>query len=571
LNSAASTPWILLDGLALVFLSLPLPAQTVGGDLAQRFRFDGFSQGEELGYAVSSAGDVDQDGFDDLIVGAPFARPDGFSETGIADLYSGRTGNLIRQFDGFLTFDQMGASVSGGRDVDGDGVPDLLVGSPHANPNGLYDAGSVFLFSGATGMTIHRFGGAEKDDLFGNSVAFAGDMDGDGVAELIIGAHGTTVQGDSLAGSAFVFSGRSGALLHRFDGSSTNRGVGRVVAGAGDVDGDGFADLILGVPGSSPPGNPSVGSVFLYSGATGNLIRRLNGPAKSDSFGISVAGTEDVDGDGVPDLIVGAPALKVKGLASAGAVFLYSGATGNLILRIDGTMDNGALGSSVAGLGDFDGDGIPDLAAGAPHSSPDGIPGAGSAFVFSGATGSQLFRFDGRESSDGFGFAVSCAGDVNADGRADMILGAPFAHPVSYLETGSALVFTFNPILEASAEELSVASGGTIDYAIDFSGKEAFSSYAVLLSLGGTGPTGLRGLAVPLTRDRFFLASLKGHTPPQARGFQGRLDALGRASARFSALPGGLPAKLAGRTLYLSAVDKRLDLASVARKLVFLP
>jgi len=559
-----------IAGPALTGFSPLLPAQLVGGDLEQRFRFDAFSTGDELGYAVSTAGDVDQDGRDDLVVGVLFAQPNGLNNTGSAYVYSGRTGNLIYQFDGFESFDLMGYSVSGGKDVDGDGVPDVFVGAPHADPNGHYNAGSAFVFSGATGLQIHRFDGASDEDLLGNSVALAGDMDGDGLAELVVGAVNTTVNGVSQAGSVFVFSGGSGALLYRIDGSDPVQTFGKAVANAGDTDGDGFADFLVGTPDTYLNNHVVAGSVFVYSGATGNLLLRLNGPSDGFRFGTSVAGAGDLDGDGLGDLLVGNRTASAP-RDDPGTVFAFSGANGRQIFRFDGDADTPSFGRSVAGPGDVDGDGVPDILVGATFSSEYGPAPGNSAFLFSGATGALLFRFDGLTYQNGLGISVSGAGDVNGDGRADLILGAPFEQTETSPDQGAAFVFTFNPILEASAGELSIASGGTIGYAIDFSEREAFSGYRILLSFGGTGPTSLRGLAVPLTRDRFFLASLKGNTPPQARGFQGRLDALGRASARITALPGGLPAKLAGRALFLSAVDKRLDLASVARKLAFLP
>ncbi len=559
-----------IAGLALTGFSPLHPAQLVGGDLEQRFRFDAFFRGDELGYAVSTAGDVDQDGRDDLVVGVLFAQPNGVNNTGSAYVYSGRTGNLIYQFDGFESFDLMGYSVSGGKDVDGDRVPDIFVGAPHSDPNGHYNAGSAFVFSGATGLQIHRFDGASDEDLLGNFVALAGDMDGDGLAELVVGAVNTTVNGVSQAGSVFVFSGGSGALLYRIDGSDPVQTFGKAVADAGDTDGDGFADFLVGTPDTYLNNHVVAGSVFVYSGATGNLLLRLNGPSDGFRFGTSVAGAGDLDGDGLGDLLVGNRTASAP-RDDPGTVFAFSGATGSQIFRFDGDADTPSFGRSVAGPGDVDGDGVPDILVGATFSGEYRPAPGNSAFLFSGATGALLFRFDGLSHQSGLGISVSGAGDVNGDGRADLILGAPFEETSLYQDRGAAFVFTFNPILEASAGELSIASGGTIGYAADFSEREAFSGYRILLSFRGTGPTGLRGLAVPLTRDRFFLASLKGRTPPQARGFQGRLDALGRAAARFTAVPGGLPAKLAGRTLYLSAVDKRLDLSSVARKLAFLP
>ncbi len=560
-----------LAGLAQAFLPPALSAQTVGGTEDLGRRFNGLAMDDEFGFSVSDAGDVDGDGFVDLIVGAPGADPKGLSAAGSAFVFSGATGEQLWRFDGLGAGDYLGWSVAGAGDVNGDGFDDLIAGAVKADPNGLPYSGSVFVFSGATGEQIWRFNGLGAGDRLGWSVAGAGDLDGDGFNDFIVGAPYADPNKHGSAGSAFVFSGASGLQLFQFDGLGIQSFLGKSVARAGDVDGDGVPDLIVGAYGAHPHGLPNAGSAFVFSGATGARLLRFDGLRAFDLLGYSVGGAGDVDGDGFDDMIVGSPGAAPNGLTYAGSAFVFSGATGAQLWRLDGKASSDHLGHSVDGAGDIDGDGLGDVIVGAPFAHPSGIYQAGSTLVFSGATGTQLFRLDGLTARAALGFSVSRARDVDRDGVPDLIIGAPLAHPNGLSHAGSAFVYTFNPILTASADVLSVTSGGRIDYAIDFPDVDAGASYQILLSAHGTGPTTLNGLLIPLTRDKYFHASRNGKTPSGTSGFQGILNENGKAIAHVTVPPFALPLKLLGHhfPITLVVINSNFDFCSVARTLNF--
>lgn len=359
-------------------------------------------QGNGFGCSVSDAGDVDGDGKGDVIIGSPI-------EAKIFVL-SGATGSFIYIFAYFE--DYGGFSVSGAGDVDGDGRSDVIGGAPFYGgvpPNSI---GKATVFSGSTGDSIWSFYGDSVDYLFGWSVSGAGDVDGDGRPDLVIGAR----RGLGGRGKAYIFSGRTGYQLYVFSGD--NPYFGSSVAGAGDVDDDGRADVVIG--------DPYANRAYVFSGRTGDTLWVFSG---AGVFGASVSGAGDVDADGHTDIIVGAPSADIDTLTGCGKAYVFSGVDGHIIWEWNGEASYDRFGHSVSGAGDVDieKDGRADLIVGAPEADPFGLFNAGKAYVFSGRTGEILCEFNGDYVAAGFGYSVSGAGDVNLDGKDDVIVGAPIA------------------------------------------------------------------------------------------------------------------------------------------------
>src|SRR3990172_601415 len=340
LSTGLSTP------LMLVFLVTP-----AFGQLNLLSQKDGAAQNDRLGYWVAGAGDVNGDGVPDYIIGAPYADPGGISSSGCAYVYSGASGALLYQKNGTLVNEVLGASVAGAGDVNGDGRDDFIIGTKT----------QAYVYSGATGNLVYQKGG-------GGPVAGAGDVNGDGRADFII----------SNSSQSYVYSGSTGSLLYQKSGGSS-------VAGIGDINGDGRADFLIGDQ-NADPGFTNGGSAYVYSGATGSLLYQKNGAADYDLFGSSAAGAGDVNGDGKPDFIIGARTATVGGLISAGAAYVYSGATGALLYRVNGSGAYDNLGCSVAGVGDLNGDGGSEFIVGALLADPSGRYDAGSAYIYGSGT-----------------------------------------------------------------------------------------------------------------------------------------------------------------------------------------
>jgi hypothetical protein len=218
-----------------------------------------------------------------------------------------------------------------------------------------------------------------------------------------------------------VFSGIDGSVLYIFNGDDVEDNFGRSVSGAGDVNNDGHDDLIVGANDDDNNGASS-GSARVFSGIDGSILYTFNGDSGADLFGSSVSGAGDVNNDGYDDLIVGAAADDNNGMNS-GSVRVFSGVDGSVLYTFSGDSANDSFGATVSTAGDINNDGHDDLIVGATGDDNNGSF-SGSARVFSGADGSILYTFDGDSAGDFFGLSVSNAGDVDGDGKADLIIGA---------------------------------------------------------------------------------------------------------------------------------------------------
>ena len=385
--------------------------------------------------------------------------------------------------------DRLGAAVAGAGDVNNDGYADILVGVPQfdvpavtvtGKPYLLLNAGQVQVYSGRTGLPLYTFNGVARNDLQGSVIAGAGDVDGDTYDDMVVGVPqfdvpAVTVTGKPYlllnAGQVTVYSGQTGSPLYAIQGSAKNDWLGAAAAGAGDIDNDGYADMVVGVPLFDVPavtvtGKPylllNAGQVRVYSGQTGSLLLSpFNGAAKNDLLGAAVASAGDVDDDGTLDVVAGAylhdvpyltplnkPALRVD----AGQAVVYSGLDGSVLRSLDGENRGDHFGWSVSG-GDMDGDDRSDILVGAPQydlllpylvrGRPAFLINSGAVYVYSGDPGLGLLFMDkGLQKASRYGASVCASGDVNGDGYADIMVGAPLFDAGLLLDAGSMTVFS---------------------------------------------------------------------------------------------------------------------------------
>ncbi len=457
--------------------------------------FEGQRANDRLGFSVSDAGDVNGDGFDDVIVGAWGADPNGSSSgwsyvlfgnadgtvADLADVENGTGGGFV--INGALSNDLSGWSVSGAGDVNGDGLDDVMVAAPGKRIKsyvvfGKADGTPVELSDVENGTGGFAISGTAK------SVSNAGDVNGDGLDDVIVGTG-------SGAGKSYVVFGKAdGSEVTLADiaadaddggfvinGASGGDYSGWSVSDAGDVNGDGLDDLIVGAWGADPDGKSIAGSSYVVFGKTdgsavdlsdieagigGGFV--INGAGRSDYSGKSVSSAGDVNGDGLDDLIIGAASADPNGSSSGSSYVVFGKADGTAVELSDieagnggGFVINGAdradySGMSVSGAGDVNGDGLDDLIIGAQGADPNGSASGATYVVFGKAdetavelsdieSGIGGFVINGANGVDFSGYSVSGAGDVNGDGFDDLLVGAPYADPNGSSSGSSYIVY----------------------------------------------------------------------------------------------------------------------------------
>lgn len=407
----------------------------------------GTQPGAELGYSVASAGDVNGDGYADVIVGAIYDRCGGISN-GCAYLYLGSPTGPSTSPDWTATSaflnSALGSSVASAGDVNGDGFDDVIVGALNDGPT---TAGRAYLFLGSsTGLsmtpawTTPDLDQRQDQASQGSAVASAGDVNGDGYSDIIVSAPFFT-SGSKSAGRVFVYygspNGPSPQADWTADGNQTAEDFGHSVASAGDVNGDGYSDIIIGADQShmGRSGHGS-GSVAVYLGSPSGLGRKpawvVNGDAMSNQFGISVAGAGDVNGDGFGDVIIGDQGQRDLEHAGEGRAFVYLGSASGLLPSPAwvgyGVQQYGYFGGSVAGAGDINGDGFDDILIGAPVGASNGVIVPQRAFLYlgssSGVQDPAAWMVQGEAQNEYFGGHVVTAGDVDGDGLIDVLVSS---------------------------------------------------------------------------------------------------------------------------------------------------
>jgi Tetratricopeptide repeat/FG-GAP-like repeat/FG-GAP repeat len=317
--------------------------------------------------------------------------------------------HVIHEWRGEAKGDQFSWIARGIGDVDGDGASDLVTSAPtwgaHGQPSG---PGKVYVYSGRSGRLLWSRAGKDQEGL-GTGLEAAGDVNGDGAGDVIAGAPG----GDR----AYVYSGRDGRVLLTLEPDLPGERFGASAAGAGDQNGDGVPDLVVGAPGAGAKGR-AAGRAYLFSGKDGSRITVLDGEKAGDGFGSIVAGARN--GRETP-LLIGAPGAGPNG---RGRVYAYRPGGRAVQFAIDADSTGAALGGMFTSLvGDVDGDHVLDVYASDFTNSAKG-PSTGRVYVYSGKDGRRLYTFTGEGPGDGFGIGSADVGDVNRDGYADLVVGA---------------------------------------------------------------------------------------------------------------------------------------------------
>jgi hypothetical protein len=442
----------------------------------QGVKFSGAATSDTAGSALAGGLDVNGDGLADLAIGAIGMDGTGRANAGGVHVVFGsealsgspslaglgtETGPAGFRILGAVAGDQAGFSVDMVADMNGDGLAEIVVGAPKYDAGGVTNAGGVFVVWGKADMTTVDLAqvaggtggfailGAATEDNAGYNVSAAGDINGDGRADLVLGARLADTPGLDQ-GAAYVVFGKSSGTAVRLDtlgsegfritGEAADDEAGWAVAGVGDVNGDGRDDVAIGSR-FNDSGALNAGSVHVVFGrsattevnlaALGTGGFQILGETANASTGYSIAAAGDVNGDGLDDILLGARGANGGGSNSGGAYVVFGQAER---LELEGDF----AGTSVAGGADFNGDGFLDHIIGATGNDSGGT-NAGAAYIVFGTGEAGEFNLDdaanaeggvrirGAVANDATGTAVKAVGDINGDGFEDLLVGVPNA------------------------------------------------------------------------------------------------------------------------------------------------
>ena len=474
-------------------------------ELGLGFKIFGEDPGDRSGTSVSNAGDINGDGYDDVIIGAYQGEKDSEYDQGISYVIYGKPSGfddidlgVSSSFTGAVGFkvvgedrgDESGFKVSGLGDINSDGYDDFIIGAYSAEEDELYQGISYVIYGKSVGFEDIELGdsssfmgtagfkiiGEDNDDSVGSSVSGAGDINGDGYDDLLIGAFNANESGEYGQGISYVVYGKSvgfedidlgdsssftGTVGFRIIGGGRGDRSGASVSSVGDVNGDGYDDIIIGAYSNQGKSYVVYGKSVGFedidlgdsSSFTGSAGFKIVGEDDGDRSGASVSEAGDINGDRYDDMIVGAYQAEEDSEMDQGISYViygkssgfenidlgdsssFTGAVGFKIVGEDGSDNSGV---SVSGAGDVNGDGYDDLIIGA-FKAEESLEDEGISYVIYGKSegfedvdlGDDLtglgFRIIGKDSQDRSGRSVSGAGDVNGDGYDDLIVGANLA------------------------------------------------------------------------------------------------------------------------------------------------
>jgi hypothetical protein len=577
MNPSFTSPKVISAALALVISAGSISAQQVaegGGWYAKiqqdnSHRIDMASASMSGGNDVFISSDINNDGSADYVAAGIYEN----TATGVSwarvYVYSGFTGGVLYIWENSsVDFgDKLKVTIAG--DINSDGFPDILLGAPLASLPGKPRCGAAVLISGSTGETLKMWYGNYPGAFFGASVAGVDDVDRNGFRDIIVGAPGTWVDNPKV-GTAHVFSGswngdpNFGQHLYTFTGIHANSGFGSQVAAADDVNRDGYPDIVISAPGyDSALGHGYPGTVDVYSGLDGSPLAHFQGRNGGRHFGFSIAGVGDIDRDGYPDIAVGLPAFQNDPVLQQGGVLVFSGLTSSVIRSYHSHEMGDGFGASISPVGDTNGDFWPDVFIGAPCAEN----GRGSATLFSGENGAILFRSIGDDTTSRLGRSIGSSGSLNRYGFVDLIALS------SSTALGSIISrFAFIEGLEMPrGDNISSSNPTQVSLKVDMPRGMAGQPYKILATNAGTTLWVTdQGIQMPLADSAILRRSSRNNLPWFFRNNVGFLDPLGNANATID-FPAGHLSNAVGSSWHFSAIvydfNGYIEASTVAKEL----
>jgi len=418
--------------IGLILLSLVLlPVLSVKADgLTVQYNLTGVNDNDLFGWPVAFVGDVNNDTFEDFAVGATGFDDGGLEDAGRVYIYSGQDGSLIRTHTGTINEGFYGSAIVGIGDVNSDGNDDYAILDPrHSTGTGGFinnEFGRLFAYSGFDGSVLWTYvGNTAFQFLFGNvQMAMTGDFNADTVADLVVGGPNLSTNA-ARAGGFLILDATNGNLISQYDGSDLDGRIGMSLDSGSDLNNDGTQDFLIGETTAVVGGEFGAGRARVISGADlATVLFSQNGVAERfGGFGVSVAFAGDTNNDGTVDIAVGSQEA-AGGIDNSGATYVFSGADGAQLVKYDGTESEGLFGNVVARAGDPTNDGYAEIALAALQGTSGGNASAGRVEVFSGKINALWTRSGGGAVGALQGSDIKGNVDIDQDGIPDLLVGS---------------------------------------------------------------------------------------------------------------------------------------------------
>lgn len=391
--------------------------------------WQGEAAGDQFGWIARNAGDLDGDRINDVTTSAPSSK-EGGEMSGRVFAYSTGSGRLLWAKNGEPKA-QLGLGIEAAGDVNRDGTPDVIAGAP--------GSGKTYVFSGKDGATLLTLSAETAGDGFGRHVSDLGDVNGDGHADVLVGAPTHGANGTN-AGRAYLFSGKDGSVLLQLSGEAPGDGFGSTVAGAIH---HGTSWIVVGAPAAGPR---HTGRVYVYQGLTDRPAFVIDSDSTGAALGamfVSVVG--DLDRDGIAEIYASDYPNSARG-RSTGRIYVYSGKTRRSLLTLTGENSGDGFGIGPADMGDINRDGHDDLVIGAWQFA-SAAPSGGKIYVYSGKDGALLRTLTGQVPGETLGFDATGLGDVTGDGVPDMLVTSAWS-AINGTRSGRVLVVSGAPVTQ---------------------------------------------------------------------------------------------------------------------------
>ena len=499
--------------LSSLLLSGAASAQLIGGGWESENEILGTVGLSSFGWSIAINGDMNGDGIPEILAGAP-SKGAGAGGYYVID---GATNTVQTIVNGENTADRLGLELVTLGDVNGDGISEFVISAPGFDPGGKSYAGRIYIVNGAKLNEYITVDGENAGDNFGDGLEVIPDINNDGIKDIAVSSDMGDDGVNTDCGILYLLSGADGSELMRFYGPEPESRFGCEITHIGDINGDGVEELLVGAKGSEVDlGNgpeTDVGRAFVMDGVTGFPIHIVSGQSAFGYFGSAVSRAGDVDKDGIPDFIVAAQEHTEASVGSeCGAIFIYSGATGHLLRKHVGENPEDKFGKSVWGNVDVNNDGRLDVIVGAHLKDKGANDFPGGIYVFSN-NGDMILNYTGNGFRERLGSEIEVVGDTDGNGYPEfLVCGPDYRPPTSHPRVGRLLEFEFDPYIYADTNEISAANGGTVNLTLDFRERYADQFYRTLFSFANKPHTYIGDLLITLYSPSGYSVILHNYT-----------------------------------------------------------